>query len=324
MQYNKQKHKIGVKCIISSLTLVIVAFLLWNYRDDLYSLQHITFTHFLIIVVLQSLKRLAQAEQLRKVLYRVTAVHIPFKKWFSMFITASLSNSLFAQSGNIYFASTLKKYESIAITHFIGGRLFVLWLNTCLTILILFVLILCFQPYIRISGFPVVILVAILLFLSLAGPGLAVVTFRIIVSDSGESSLSGMRAHVNRLVETISKCCQDAAVLGHVLFTALIIFVVGMGAFSVVFHSIGLSVGLVELAFFLALLKLSSQVIITPGNIGIRELAYGFLSQELGMGIAHGILASVIVRVSGYAVLFPFGIYFAGRELFILRGSKNK
>jgi hypothetical protein len=71
---------------------------------------------------------------------------------------------------------------------------------------------------------------------------------------------------------------------------------------------------------FYSLLKISSAFIIIPGNVGIQEIAFGFLSKEMGTGMAEGILISTVMRVLGTSLIIIIAVIIGGKGLF----SKEK
>lgn len=78
----------------------------------------------------------------------------------------------------------------------------------------------------------------------------------------------------------------------------------------------GIEPNVPDLALFLALYKLSTLVVLTPGNLGIREMAFGFLSQALGIGMAEGILASAMLYAVHSSLVIPLGLAFGSSHLF--------
>jgi hypothetical protein len=73
---------------------------------------------------------------------------------------------------------------------------------------------------------------------------------------------------------------------------------------------------------FCSLYKLSTYVSITPGNLGLQELACGILGAQVQTGgMAPGILASVMVRAVSYPVLAVLAISMGGIGL--LRGRSR-
>ena len=69
------------------------------------------------------------------------------------------------------------------------------------------------------------------------------------------------------------------------------------------------------LAVFFILLKVSSYLILTPGNLGIREIAYAFLAEQMGLGLGEGMALSIFYRLFGMITVSLFGIYFGGLKL---------
>jgi hypothetical protein len=60
---------------------------------------------------------------------------------------------------------------------------------------------------------------------------------------------------------------------------------------------------------------ISFFIILTPGNIGIQEIAWGFLSEQMGIGMEIGILMSGFIRLVSMGVLAACGIAFGGVDL---------
>jgi uncharacterized membrane protein YbhN (UPF0104 family) len=42
---------------------------------------------------------------------------------------------------------------------------------------------------------------------------------------------------------------------------------------------------------------------ITPGNLGVRELAYGGFSGALGVGLGTGVLVTLMIRILSFSLL---------------------
>ena len=69
------------------------------------------------------------------------------------------------------------------------------------------------------------------------------------------------------------------------------------------------------------LFSLSFFIVLTPGNIGIQEIAWGLLSEKMGIGMETGILMSGFVRLIGTGVLSILGITLGGVDL--IRNRKS-
>lgn len=69
------------------------------------------------------------------------------------------------------------------------------------------------------------------------------------------------------------------------------------------------------LAMFFILLKVTSYLIITPGNLGVREIAYAFLGSQLNLDPGRAMALSILYRIFGMIITSAFGIYFGGIKL---------
>jgi uncharacterized membrane protein YbhN (UPF0104 family) len=83
------------------------------------------------------------------------------------------------------------------------------------------------------------------------------------------------------------------------------------------FHSVGASIHLSGLLLFQILVKLTSQVVVTPGNLGITELAFGALARGSARTLEQGIAVSLLLRAVGSAMVVLLGALSGGwGELF--------
>jgi uncharacterized membrane protein YbhN (UPF0104 family) len=108
---------------------------------------------------------------------------------------------------------------------------------------------------------------------------------------------------------------SNRRMLGTVIAVNAVNFINNILIFYLCLSSTAQQITVPVTAVFFILLKLSSYIILTPGNIGIREMAYGFLSQQLGMTAGAGIVLSVFYRLFGMIIVSLFGIYFGGLKL---------
>jgi uncharacterized membrane protein YbhN (UPF0104 family) len=69
------------------------------------------------------------------------------------------------------------------------------------------------------------------------------------------------------------------------------------------FSAVGLALDLRILVVFVLLNRISQYVSITPGNIGVRELAYGLAGSAIGVSETAAVAASLLLRVLTWLVL---------------------
>ena len=92
----------------------------------------------------------------------------------------------------------------------------------------------------------------------------------------------------------------------------VVVFCLVAWIFYVGLESFGIHLNVASLAVFSTLLLVSSHVILTPGNLGVPELAYGYLAHTMSFGVGQAVLVAAIVRVFSYLVLFALAIPMGG------------
>jgi len=60
------------------------------------------------------------------------------------------------------------------------------------------------------------------------------------------------------------------------------------------------------------LLQLATYVAVTPGNLGLQELAFGVLAVGLGSAAVDGVVVSALVRVTGVVAIVAFALPLGG------------
>jgi uncharacterized membrane protein YbhN (UPF0104 family) len=78
------------------------------------------------------------------------------------------------------------------------------------------------------------------------------------------------------------------------------------------FHSVGAFIPISGILLFQVLIKLSSQIVITPGNLGITELAFGALAHGSSSTVEQGLAVSLLLRAVGSAVVVLLGVVAGG------------
>ncbi|HTV19389.1 MAG TPA: lysylphosphatidylglycerol synthase domain-containing protein, partial [Polyangiaceae bacterium] len=153
-----------------------------------------------------------------------------------------------------------------------------------------------------------VMLVGLLVLPQLVSVAVARVRFR---SPRARQALESARSSLNR--------AQDALRAGPfvVKFVALnlVVVVVQVAMLWLAFDAVGGPPDVGRLMLFQVLLKLSGMIMITPGNLGLMELAYGALAGASSTGVQHGIAAALLMRTLGTVVLIALGVSFGGAQV---------
>ena len=95
----------------------------------------------------------------------------------------------------------------------------------------------------------------------------------------------------------------------------LLAFINISAIFYMCFDSMGVNILFSKAALFNIVSKLSNQIVITPGNLGLRELIYSWLSEITNIGMSEGLIAAVVLRIVDSCVSITLGILFGGLNL---------
>jgi uncharacterized membrane protein YbhN (UPF0104 family) len=102
----------------------------------------------------------------------------------------------------------------------------------------------------------------------------------------------------------------------------LLVAAVQVATLALAFTAVGSSLGLGRLMLFQVLMKLSGIILLTPGNVGLTELAYGALSDSTANGLQQGIAVALLMRVLGSIVIVGLGIGFGGVSILRRQGHR--
>ncbi|MCY2926442.1 MAG: lysylphosphatidylglycerol synthase domain-containing protein, partial [Planctomycetota bacterium] len=113
----------------------------------------------------------------------------------------------------------------------------------------------------------------------------------------------------------LNRSALDVRYLARIASLGVVAFAITTVMFGACFMGLGVPVSLPALALFCALYKLSTYVVITPGNLGVLELGCAVLGEQVHVGPGAGLLACGMVRVAGYAVLALLAVGMGGLRL---------
>lgn len=92
----------------------------------------------------------------------------------------------------------------------------------------------------------------------------------------------------------------------------LLIFATGGLNIAISYRVLGLEINLIFAVMIAVVTSFSNLLVLTPGNLGIQEGLYGYLSQLFGLNFVQGVAASFLIRAVGIIIIlgvFPFAWY---------------
>jgi len=237
---------------------------------------------------------------------KCTGVAVPFLKWFRLIIIGRFLNSLVPQMGNVYRSVRLKEDHGVPYTSYATGLFSFIWLDVCLNFVFALVIVATTAPHMRIGGVGAASLLALMLALAVIVPAALALLFRL--TKPRTRYLSWAHSKVSEVFSVSLAALRDRAYVLKVLLLSVALFASMNTILYMGFLSFGIRASLPALALFYALYKLSVYFVVTPGNVGLRELVYGLLSREMDIGMAEGIIVAAMLRIVAHLVLIGLAL----------------
>lgn len=229
--------------------------------------------------------------------------------WIRMLVVVRFMNNMVPQMGSVYRGITLKRDFGVSYTDYIAANIFFIWTDTLLNFIMASGLLWYFNTSLDLFGLPASVALGIGASLLLAGPLIAHV---VLARSSHPSKVIRKLAQVS---DNLVIGLRDARYMIAINIIAIASFLCMVGVFKILLTTVGAAVPFSTMAVFYALYRLTFHVNITPGNVGIREIAYGLLCAQANIGMAKGLLIAAELRVLSIVVLLIVGASVAGREI---------
>jgi hypothetical protein len=130
-----------------------------------------------------------------------------------------------------------------------------------------------------------------------------------------KKKLAWIQAKLCEVITVSLQNIRDTTYLAKNIFLGLLIFGRTCLMFFIYFKALDIYISITALVVFCTLFKISVYIVITPGNLGIQEIAFGFLSEHMHIGMAEGVLVSALLRVIGVCSIVVLGIALGGMDL---------
>ena len=238
---------------------------------------------------------------------------------FKLMVLARFLNTVFSQMGNVYRGYRLKKEYDISYTSYISSFVSTLWMDTCFNLYFATVLILILSPEFKIGYFTAwTIFLVIALCVSAVPPAGNMLLGKIKIETK---FLNWAHSKLTEVVSVTISNLRDIRYLGSFLLLGVSELILTILGYYILFKGFGIILTFQALLVFYILMSLSLFIAITPGNIGVQEIAFGFIAEQIGIGMGSGIMASIVARIINFFIIFLMGIFFGGIRL--LRESKK-
>jgi len=239
--------------------------------------------------------------------------------WFRLTSVGQFLNLFVPQLGNVYRGIVLKRDHGITYLAYASGLIAFVWMDMLMGFFVALVVILVWQPGFRMLGMPAPLALVFVLAILLAGPVVAARTF----GDFGGEGLFGrIGKRASQLLVTTVQVLESPTFVVRFFGVSVLGTLGQVVALWLSFSAVGASVPIGVLIVFQVFIKLSNQVMITPGNLGLTELTYGLLAGSSTFKLEQGIAAALIMRATGMVMIVFLGLV-SGGGAFLLNRRKD-
>ena len=235
---------------------------------------------------------------------------LPFSVWFRLTSVGQMLNLFVPQLGNVYRGVTLKQKYGISYLAYATGLVSFVWLDVMMGVAIAFTVILALEPGLLFGGVSALLLLGLGELLILFGPLLAAMVLRRFPPSTG--LVGRLQPRVSTLLGTASSAARTPGLMLRFLVLTVVVTAGQTATLWLAFHSVGGAMDISGLVLFQVLLKLSSQIVITPGNLGITELAFGALAHGSSRTLEQGLAVSLLLRAVGSVMVIILGLLSGG------------
>jgi len=280
--------------------------------DDLRSLADLRPGPLAALLALQVVYLGVQSMRFHVVLVRFARRPVGVAAWTRLFVLGRFLNLFVPQAGNVYRAVELRRRLGVTIQDFLVAFVNAPWLAMILNFAFGAVFVAAFARHVEVAGWPLWAgLVAATAVTALA-PLVALAILPLFPERLRATAWA--RARLAEMVAVTLASVREGRYLARVTGWTAVAFVQASVLVWVSFAALGVGAGVAEAVAFYVLLQVATYVQVTPGNLGVQELAFAALSAGFGASAADGVLVSTVVRVTGVAALLVTALPAGGLE----------
>jgi len=238
----------------------------------------------------------------QRVVSKTFGIDLRPREWFGLAAVTAMGNYLTPFSGGLFArAAYLKRRHDFPYTDFVA----VLASNYMIVIAV-----------VSITGMAVLLPLAavdrglwpLLLFFAAA---LSVLPLSLFVPLRGLGGRHRLLLRAQQVLEGFARVRGDRVLLAKLTGITLLNVAVGALLYDAAFHAIGSPVPWRTALLIYLLTSFAFLINITPGNLGVQEIAAGLAATILGAGADMGFLASLVVRAVTILLAFTLGPVFS-------------
>lgn len=293
-----------------------MAFVLYQLASDPETLRRalsVPPTTFGWLALLFALSQALLASRLSLAVAHAGGGGVPARVWLRLIAVGQLLNTAAPQAGGVYRAITLKREHGVAYLAYATGLLAFVWLDLVMGVLLALVTIALLDPGLRLRGLPVLLALIALFTVLVLSPSAGA---RLLSAFSaGHGFIAKLRARAVSVLASVRSVLKAPAFLLRYLLLTALVTLEQVATLWLLFRAVGVELNLATLLLFQVVFKLSTQVAVTPGNLGVTEILFGLLSHGVELTLEQGLAVSVLYRAVSTVMVVLLGLAFGGAGL---------
>jgi len=302
----------AVKWTLLGTSLLAVIYLIANERETLRQALRIAPSQLVAVVALLVVYLVIYSYRFLILIEKHCDCRIGLVPWIRMLIVVRLMNNTVPQLGTIYRGVHLKRDFGVTYTDYISANVFFVISDTIFNFAIAGLLLLATGNTLSLLGVHASVWLFTGLLVLFSAP---YVTTYLLSRFLSRAPRSKLLASLSDVANEMTRSFRDLRYMVHSNILALASFITMALVFHILLRTVEVDLPFATLAVFYALYRLTFHITITPGNIGIRELAYGLLCAQADVAVSKGVLISAEVRILAMLVLLLMGFILAWRDL---------
>ena len=275
-----------IKYLLTAGILVLLGFLLFDYKKELLLILDISAYQFTLISILILTSIFLNGSKLNKITKNFN-VYLSIKEWFALSSMTTLFNNFIYKSGSIVTSKYLKSRHNFPYSAFAAAFV-------CDQLILLFIALIIASIIFFYLGIFIKELICLILTLIAT---VSILFFLYRLKKPLPSSLNPIFSQLKNVIQNFNLLLTNknllfSLIVHNVLLVLTIVFRISIS--SSILH---LDIPLSSCFLFTAIIMFTRIIPITVNDMGLRELTVGFLSSILGSGLKAGVLITSIDRV---------------------------
>lgn len=307
------RHRAAVRWALALLLLALAVRVLWSDPEPVRRALRIGALPLASMAVLVIVNQWFMSLRLSLAVEQCGGGGVPARVWFRLTSVGQFLNLFVPQLGNIHRAIVLKRDYGVSYLLYATGLFAFVWMDLLMGFALAIPTIAVLDARVTLLGVPGLVWLALVVVGLAATPFVA--RWAIGHLKLGAGFFGRVQSRMTLLLETAGKAFQHPGFVARFFGVNVLTTVAQVITLYLAFRAVGSDVGIAALVLFQVFVKLSNQITITPGNLGLTELAYGALAHASHETAEQGVAAGMLVRTVGTVATIAMGLLEGGGPL---------